>query len=150
MRLRRLARDEHGAVLVEFGIIFPLLMLIFCALIDFGLAVFTLNGMTAAVREGGRLAAVLATPVAVDNDTRVQQRVADAFNGLIITGDPIEPADVQVVAATQANGGTVRVTIPSSAYAYVPITPLANLMGLSTIPMGRSAVFHSEQAGFTP
>src|ERR1044072_475264 len=52
-------RSERGAALVEFALVVPLLMMMMCAAIDFGLAVYTLNNLTAAVREGGRYAAVI-------------------------------------------------------------------------------------------
>src|SRR4029079_1660321 len=52
-------RSERGAALVEFALVVPLLMLMMCATIDFGLAVYTLNNLTAAAREGGRYGAVI-------------------------------------------------------------------------------------------
>ena len=52
-------RSERGAALVEFALVVPFLMMMMCATIDFGLAVYTLNNLTAAVREGGRFAAVV-------------------------------------------------------------------------------------------
>src|SRR3954462_108058 len=65
MRMRRMMRrlrglrNERGAALVEFALVVPILMMMMCATIDFGLAVYTLNNLTAAVREGGRYAAVI-------------------------------------------------------------------------------------------
>src|SRR3954447_26800100 len=59
LRRLRAMRSERGAALVELALVVPILMMMMCATIDFGLAVYTLNNLTAAVREGGRYAAVI-------------------------------------------------------------------------------------------
>jgi Flp pilus assembly protein TadG len=143
LRRWRFGRDERGAVLVEFGLVLPIFLIMFCALLDFGFAVFTLNSMAAAVREGGRFAAVLRDPVT--NDSRVQTRTAAVFNRLAFQ-DSIRPADVRVTITSDGAGQILQVGIPSSAYSYRPFTPLAPLFGLDAIPMGRQATFKSEWA----
>jgi len=143
LRRWRFARDERGAVLVEFGLVMPIFLLMFCALLDFGFAVFTLNSMAAAVREGGRFAAILTDPVA--NDPRVQTRTAAVFNRLAFQ-DTIRAADVTVTITSDGAGQIMRVAIPSSAYSYRPFTPMAPLFGMGAIPMGRQATFKSEWA----
>src|SRR5688500_18641272 len=96
MRIRRRfrglrgIRSERGAALVEFALVVPLLMIMMCATIDFGLAVYTLNNLTAAVREGGRYAATLEktmwnTTPAVAQDSvrnRVYAYIVGMNNGL--------------------------------------------------------------------
>src|SRR6476660_9709391 len=59
IRRMRGIRSERGAALVEFALVVPMLMLMMCATIDFGLTVYTLNNLTAAVREGGRYGATI-------------------------------------------------------------------------------------------
>jgi Flp pilus assembly protein TadG len=143
LRRWRFARDERGAVLVEFGLVLPVFLIMFCALLDFGFAVFTLNSMAAAVREGGRFAAILTDPVA--NDPRVQTRTAAVFNRLAFQ-DSIRAADVTVTITSDGAGEILQVAIPSNAYSYRPFTPFAPLFGLGAIPMGRAATFKSEWA----
>jgi Flp pilus assembly protein TadG len=143
LRRWRFARDERGAVLVEFALVLPIFLVMFCALLDFGFAVFTLNSMAAAVREGGRFAAILPDPAT--NDSRVQARTAAVFNGLAFQ-DTIRAADVTVTITADGAGQIMQVAIPSTAYSYRPFTPLASLIGLSAIPMGRRATFKSEWA----
>ena len=55
MRLYRAcdAGDEKGVALVEFALVVPILMMMMCATIDFGLCVYTLNNLTAALYETG-------------------------------------------------------------------------------------------------
>lgn len=141
MRSRRFVREEQGAVLVEFGMVVPLFLIMFCAMFDFALVLLQVNALATAARDGARFASVIED--VVTNDARVQQRTADAFNALSVN-DTIAAANVTVVAPTTANGGRITVTIPSTAYAYTPIFPLASMIGISSLPMGRAATFKSE------
>lgn len=58
MLRRRRGRRSHGQSLVEFALVFPVAILIILAIFDAGRAVFVLNGITNAAREGARLAIV--------------------------------------------------------------------------------------------
>ena len=78
-------KSERGAALVEFALVVPFLMLIMCATIDFGLAVYTLNNLTAAVREGGRFAATRIPPPGA-NDIDVQNRVYNYISNMKTMG----------------------------------------------------------------
>jgi hypothetical protein len=51
-------RSERGVALVEFAIVFPLLILLVSGMIDFGMAVTELNSTRQGVREGARQAVV--------------------------------------------------------------------------------------------
>jgi len=51
-------RRDRGQSLVEFSLIFPLAMLLFMALFDFGRAVFAMSAVSNAAREGVRTAVV--------------------------------------------------------------------------------------------
>ena len=54
---RRRGRSK-GQGLVEFALVFPIIVLLLMALFDMGRAVFIYNGLTNAAREGARLAIV--------------------------------------------------------------------------------------------
>jgi Flp pilus assembly protein TadG len=138
----RLFRSERGAALVEFALVVPFLIMIMCATIDFGLAVYTLNNLTAAVREGGRFAASR-FPAPAANDTAVQNRV---FNYIVKLPTSQSPATVrsliQSTAPDMANGGIITVTIIG--FEYKPMTPLASWLGLGNIYLNRKAIFRWE------
>lgn len=51
---RRKARGDHGATLVEFAIIAPLLFLLLFGVIEFGRVIATYTGVMTAAREGAR------------------------------------------------------------------------------------------------
>lgn len=138
--LRRLG-GESGSVLVEFGLVAPVMALLTCAIIDFSMAMFTMNNLTLAVREGGRLASTLPTPVAA-NDPRVQARVNEA----IVAMGNARPG-YQITVQTQSAGGLPpvgNITVEIRNYSYVPVTPMARLFGMETISMNRRAVFRHE------
>ena len=57
---RRRRRRGRGQALVEFALVFPLLMLLVFALIDLGRVVYTHNAIAEAAREGARWGSVQA------------------------------------------------------------------------------------------
>ena len=57
-RARQRRDRERGAALVEFAIVFPLLVLLLSGIIDFGMAFSNLNAARQGVREGARQAVV--------------------------------------------------------------------------------------------
>jgi len=144
IRRARGIRSERGAALVEFGLVVPLLMLMMCATIDFGLAVYTLNNLTAAVREGGRFGAVLdptvwANPAAAQDSvqTRVQKYIVGMQNGLT-------PAQVKALISVSKDPTTQIITVQLTGYPYKPVTPLAIAFGMQTIYLNRKAIFRWE------
>ena len=140
LRRVRGLRSDRGAALVELALVVPFLMMIMCATIDFGLAVYTLNNLTAAVREGARYGATIQNLGA--NDTSVRQRVYDYIIGM---NNAQTPAQVQAtISNTAVDITSGQFTVRISGYLYKPLTPLANLIGLQTIPMSRTATFKSE------
>jgi hypothetical protein len=56
--VRRAARRQEGASAVEFALVLPILVLFVFGIIEFGFAFFRAQGMEAAAREGGRVAAI--------------------------------------------------------------------------------------------
>jgi Flp pilus assembly protein TadG len=140
-RVRRFQRDENGALVVEFGLVVPILLLLVFGIVDFGRAYFTMNNLAAAVREGARYGAVLEKPWDGTWPDSIKKRVVDfsyAFGGARL-GTPNVSTSVDQVA------GTLTVT---ANYTFTTITPLVNLIGLDSIPMTQSAVFRMEY--FTP
>ncbi|HYU48912.1 MAG TPA: TadE/TadG family type IV pilus assembly protein [Candidatus Limnocylindria bacterium] len=69
-------RRDRGQSLVEFSLIFPLAMLLFMALFDFGRAVYGLNAVSNAAREGTR------TAIVNQNWSDIRQRASDQATGL--------------------------------------------------------------------
>lgn len=66
--------------MVEFALVLPILIVILFAVVEFGLAFWTYQQVSAAASEGARRAAVSRT--APDAESRTQQAVRDAAPGL--------------------------------------------------------------------
>ena len=127
-------RDEHGAAVVEFALVVPLLLLLLWGIIDMGRAFYTLNNLASAVREGARRAAVMATDPTVGlNRAVIRSTVATSFKPL---GPPLRPESVFV----SLNLVNRQVTVRAS----YPFAPLV-LTGW-TFPVVRDAIFRWEQA----
>jgi Flp pilus assembly protein TadG len=145
MRLKRIAArlrsEERGAALVEFALVVPLLMAMMCIIIDFGLALHTLNNLTSALREGARYGAVLPLPGPTVDDTRIRDRVIAYMSSY--GGNTLTPGSISVTLPTEASGvKNVKVTV--SSFTYTPVTPLAPLFGMGTMTFTRSAVYRYE------
>ena len=76
---RKLGKSERGAAMVEFAIVALLLFTLIFGIIEFGWIFFGWITLTAAVREGARLA-VVGEEIGVIEDTVI--RHAAAINGL--------------------------------------------------------------------
>ncbi|HEV7990657.1 MAG TPA: TadE/TadG family type IV pilus assembly protein [Gemmatimonadaceae bacterium] len=143
VRRVRALRDERGAALVEFALVVPFLMVIMCATIDFGLAVYTVNNLTGAVREGARFAAVMPLPPGV-NDGQIKTRVVSA---IVDVNSGLTPTQVRaLVTNTAMDPLTGDITVSITGYPYRPFTPLASLLGFSTIAVNRRAIFRYERS----
>ena len=59
---RRLLGKRIGAIIVEFALVVPLLMLIVFGIIDFSRAYAQLNNINSSLREGARFGAAMKTP----------------------------------------------------------------------------------------
>ena len=145
IRRMRGMRSERGAALVEFALVVPLLMMMMCATIDFGLTVYTLNNLTAAAREGGRFAAVqdaaswTSGTAATATNLRVYNYIKGMNNGLT-------QAQVQALISVAKDPTTQIITVQITGYPYKPVTPLSTLLGLQTIYLNRTAIFRWEMA----
>src|SRR5689334_7824086 len=114
-------KSERGAALVEFALVVPFLMMIMCATIDFGLAVYTLANLTTAVREGGRFAAAR-FPYAAANDTSVTNRVYTFIAGLNNTG--MNAAQIKAtISSTIPDPTTGNIRVSITGYQFKPMTP---------------------------
>ena len=144
IRRMRGIRSERGAALVEFALVVPMLMLMMCATIDFGLVVYTLNNLTAAVREGGRFAAVQIpadwTSGAAVNNTRTK-----VFNYISAMNNGLTAAQIQaLISVSNPDPTTGIITVQITGYPYKPVTPLSPLLGIPAIYLNRTAIFRWE------
>jgi Flp pilus assembly protein TadG len=141
-RLTPIARDERGAAAVEFALVLPILVVLAFGIIDFGRLLYTYNNLTSAVREGARFAAVQ-TEANVDDVALVQGRVSDYIASF--GGDSVATSQIEVT-LDASPPATRFITVRIDAYEFVPITPIAALIGLGDITLSPRAVFRWERA----
>lgn len=138
MKRCRFWRRSDGAAAVELALVMPVLLMVVLGIVDFGRALFTLNNLTSAVREGARFAAVQSLPM---NQDDVKAKVAAYFNNVKVGGTALNAStgvNVTVDAST--------VTVGIAGYAFEPITPLAKFVpGVGAVSMSPVATFRLEQ-----
>lgn len=97
------ASDEEGQAMVEFALMLPILCLILFAVIEFGMAFWTYQQVSAAASEGARRAAVSRT---------YSDRTSRAVNAAQASSPQLDPARMNVtVTSTWRPGDTVTVQV---------------------------------------
>lgn len=133
-------KDEEGAVLVEFAIVIPILLLIVWCIVDFARAYYTVNSLATAVREGARYAAVQVTPGTSPALDSIKGRVKTAFNAF--GGPAIADAQINVYDSSTTKG---NVTVEVLDYVWLTTTPI-NIIAGGQILMTRKSTFRWERA----
>jgi Flp pilus assembly protein TadG len=134
--MRRWLRDESGAVVLEFALMTPILVLLICAVIDFSRAEYTLNQLIGAVREGARFASVHSTPGTPAATGAIKGVVKNYYA-------PIDTSMVSVLDSTATSG---RITVRVDNHPFVMITPLVKFINKDTLFMTRAATFRWERS----
>lgn len=119
----RISRRDRGAAAVEMALVMPLLLMIICAIIDFGRMYNAQITLTQAAREGARASAYGQTAA------QVQSRVALAAGDL---EDPATPTSEVLITSSTACSAT-----PADPYAMITVsytfsfvTPFAAIVGM--------------------
>jgi Flp pilus assembly protein TadG len=134
---RRIRRDERGAALLEFALVFGLFVFVLYALIAFGLILSTKNSITHAAAEGARSAIGVTDNTATSNDERVdaaKARVAQSLDWLgskYVASDSPDPVIAHCTNSTSPTATciTVKVVYP---YDLRPLVSPAPGLGLVT------------------
>jgi Flp pilus assembly protein TadG len=149
-RVRRLRRDEHAAVTVEFAVVVLMMFVLIFACIEFGHAFWMNNVLSAAVREGARTGAVQLTTSSTTDQDRAKQAAADYINNAFSLSGANALTTSDVTYAYDATSGQITVTLNkggSAGYPISTITPFASQFGfVSSFRFQPRAVFRWEQA----
>jgi len=129
------ASSRRGTATVEFAVIAPVFLILVLGTWEMGTAVRASNNLTAAVREGGRLASMDFTGSLAANQTANQKVVHDIRAFLNASGLPGSQATITITYADGPNVGTtfdlgnttnylglfkIKATIPFSAISLFP------------------------------
>jgi Flp pilus assembly protein TadG len=120
-----------GQGLVEFALIFPLLILLIVAVFDFGRLVFAYNDITNAAREAARVGIIDQTA------TTIQNEAIDQATSLGLTSASVDVkfcnADASVCTTTKPTNLDALVQVKVQ-YSWTAITPIiGNIIGPKTI-----------------
>ena len=146
--LKRQLRSERGAELIEFALVFPLLLMVILGIVDFGFLFQRMEVVTNAAREGARIA-VLPGYSEADVRARVQNYVETA--GIPTTGTPSNPeVNVDMAYSIPMPGGTTpmsgKLVEVIYTHQYVFIGPVAGWFGgsFTSVPVRGVAVMRDE------
>jgi hypothetical protein len=142
-------RDQSGAELIEFAIVFPVLLLTMLGMFDFGLLFQRYQVVTNAAREGARVA-VLPGYSDADVETRVNQYLA--------AGGLTDPATITVGASETIRIGGECISVRPVTVAYphtfsfvgTLMTALGSTGFTSTTVQGTAAMRNEVPAGGCP
>ena len=115
---------ESGAVLVEFALTLPILVVLMAGMFDFGLALQKYQVVTNAAREGARMGVL---PGYVDAD--VKARVASYLTAGGVTGAPATLVENGVLTPGAGVPFTTRRVTVSIDYSFLMLKPIARLVG---------------------
>jgi Flp pilus assembly protein TadG len=121
----------RGAVLAEFALVLPLLVLLVFGIIQFSIAFNRYQGIHAAAREGARTASLSTSTV-----PQIQARVTEALAG--ISFDTAHSTTVAPGPCANRQGQQVTVTVTAPHTIQVPLLPT------TTITLTGQGVFRCE------
>lgn len=111
--------SERGAVLVEFALVLPLLVILIFGIIQVSIAFNRFQGIHAAAREGGRTASIPSSTAA-----DVTARVNEALAGISFDSSPtINPG----ASCANRQGQQVTVTVSAPHTISVPFLPAVSV-----------------------
>jgi Flp pilus assembly protein TadG len=143
---RRRVRSERGAELIEFAIVLPILLLVFVAIVDFGLVFQRFLTISNAAREGARIA-VLPGYTQTDVQNRVTQYVQQGIgDNTVLPTTTLTPVSVDPPGATPPFPAA-QVTV-SMTHNYLFLGPVMGLFGgsgsFSSVTLSARATMRTE------
>jgi hypothetical protein len=134
---KRLWKNRKGQSLVETAVVLPILLLLFCGIVDFGWIMGNKIIAENGCREGARLGAVVATQS--DYATLIENRVLAvtpefSHEGITVTATRTNPSNPA--------SGDIRVTVE---YKFKILTPIAQmLLGMEEFITSSTCVMKAE------
>jgi Flp pilus assembly protein TadG len=126
--LRRFGRSERGAELIEFALVFPLLLGLFAGIVDFGRMFQRLEVTTNAAREGARLASLPGY-----SQTDVQNRVRAYMDQGVRVGAGARTTATRTIVNIVPGGGGAQFqaaqVVVNYSDNYLVLGPIVGLLG---------------------
>jgi Flp pilus assembly protein TadG len=142
----RFLRGESAGPIVEFALIFPILLVVITGIIDLGRAYYTRNALVSAVREGARFASVQSNPCGISQT--VATRVVNSFvpvGGAALTTGMVTVEPLPSTACGNSPVGRVEsIRVRITGYTFTPITPVYQILSIATPSLSATAQFRWE------
>ena len=145
-RLRACVSAEEGSQLIEFVIVFPILMLLLAGIVDFGMMFRSFEVVTNASREGARVA-VLPGYALADVQLRVQEYMdSSGITPPVVTELKTVPV---TIGAKKMTVQAVRVTYN---YPMLVLSGISKVLGgsIGTVPLQAVSIMRSETQAAAP
>lgn len=130
-------RQDHGQDLVEYALIFPLLMLLIFGIVEFGILFFKYNTIANAAREGAR-AGIIAVTATCDQSC-IDAKVVAATKALAVGLNPTTLS----ITVTHPSVGKIKVTV-SYATSLITGPLIAGVGGSGVITLQSVATMKTE------
>ena len=137
-------RSERGQSLVEFALIFPVVMLVLMGIMEFGRAFNIKHGVTDATREGARLAVVQDPIITMDSVRKSIQRRLSSFGvdtvDVSISFDTLNPPS-----GHWRESGAIQTMTVGAKHRFVYFAPLFRaILGADTIRLKSTLSMRNE------
>jgi len=123
--VRRFARRQQGAVILETALMLMVLLMFAFGIIDFGRVMYVSNAVTNATRDGARWTAVQSS---IPATTAVQDKVLNTFNGYTFGGPAMIRGNINVTLPNCSITPPVTTITIITTYPFNWLTPLPRLM----------------------
>lgn len=144
-------RSERGAELIEFALVFPLLLLVLLAIVDFGLVFQRMEVVTNAAREGARIA-VLPGYSTADVTARVENYIETGGIPTAAGNPQVAVSDVTIPTSLGGPSMTGKRVAVTYTHNYLFLGPVAGWFGgsFTDVPVSAIAIMRDEVASPGP
>jgi Flp pilus assembly protein TadG len=145
--IRARLSSECGAELIEFALVFPLLLMVVLGIVDFGFLFQRMEVVTNAAREGARIA-VLPGYATADVTARVTNYVQTGGLPTTGTNPVIQVTNVSIPTGAGGPNLTGKRVLVTYTHSYVFIGPIAGWFGgsFTTVPVSAVSIMRDELA----
>jgi Flp pilus assembly protein TadG len=147
MNVKQRLRSERGAELVEFALVFPLLLFVLLGIVDFGFVFQRMEVVTNAAREGARIAVLpgFATP---DVTARVRNYIQTGGVPTTAGNPAVNVTNVSIPTGLGGPNMTGKRVAVTYTHTYLFLGPLAGWFGgsFTDLPVSAVAIMRDEVA----
>ncbi len=138
-------KSERGAELIEFALVFPLLLMVVLGIVDFGFVFQRMEVVTNAAREGARIAVLPGYGVA-DVQARVTNYIQTGGVPTVAGNPVVSVTDVSIPTGAGGPNLTGKRVLVTYTHSYLFLGPIASWFGgsFTTVPIAAVSIMRDE------